>query len=214
MRILFRETTFIKSAAELSQLVLDEGREVAFAGRSNAGKSTALNVITGVKQLARTSKTPGRTQLINFFGVDNSNDTNDNYKIRLVDLPGYGYAKVPLAIKLNWEKTLSRYLQTRESLRGLCLLIDSRHPFQPFDRHMLQWAQEAELPIHILFSKADKLTQSEKSQLLKMADKTLNIDIHKNIEERLISFQLFSALRHEGIEEARKKISQWLLPSN
>jgi len=196
MLIPFRETVFIKSVAELSQLPPDEGREIAFAGRSNAGKSTALNAVTGVNKLAKTSKTPGRTQTINLFKI------TDHW--RLVDLPGYGYAKVPRDMKVAWDKVLSSYLQTRDCLKGLCLVMDARHPLQSFDQHMIEWAKEAKLPLHILFSKADKLTQSEKMKLKHEHDKIFN-------KEELISFQLFSALRKEGIEDARKKISQWLL---
>ncbi len=192
MLIPLQKTTFIKSVAKLIQLPEDEGSEVAFAGRSNAGKSTALNAITGVKNLARTSKTPGRTQLINLFKITG--------QIRLVDLPGYGFAKVPLEMKKAWNKLLSDYLQNRESLKGLCLVMDARHPLTEFDIHMLEWALSANLPTHILLSKSDKLTNSEKKQLLTFMKESI-ID-----PAELITFQLFSALKNEGIVEARKKI--------
>jgi GTP-binding protein len=192
MLIPFQKTTFIKSVAKLIQLPEDEGFEIAFAGRSNAGKSTALNVITGVKNLARTSKTPGRTQLINLFQLTET--------VRLVDLPGYGYAKVPLSMKKDWDKLLSSYLQSRESLQGLCLVMDSRHPLKDFDIHILDWALSANLPTHILLSKADKLNKTEKIKLLDVMKKNIN-------DSGLITYQLFSALKNEGIVDARKKLS-------
>ncbi|MDX2163959.1 MAG: ribosome biogenesis GTP-binding protein YihA/YsxC [Gammaproteobacteria bacterium] len=192
MLIPLQKTTFIKSVAKLIQLPNDEGSEVAFAGRSNAGKSTALNTITGIKNLARTSKTPGRTQLINLFKVT---DTT-----RLVDLPGYGFAKVSLEIKKAWDKLLNDYLQNRKSLRGLCLVMDSRHPLKDFDVHILEWAVAANLPTHILLSKSDKLTKTEKNKLLKLMEESI-LDM-----SGLITYQLFSALKNEGIIEARKKI--------
>ena len=133
----------------LAQCPNDDGCEIAFAGRSNAGKSSAINTLTRNKGLARTSKTPGRTQLINFFQLDEGK--------RLVDLPGYGYAKVPIAMKRKWDKHLAEYLQLRQSLAGLILLMDIRHPLQEFDLQMLNWAAQAGLPVHILLTKSDKL---------------------------------------------------------
>ena len=128
---LYRQAQFLTSAAALNQLPPDEGIEVAFAGRSNAGKSTVLNVLTGQRQLARTSKTPGRTQLINLFTLDEHR--------RLVDLPGYGFAQVPQSVKLRWQETLSQYLEQRDCLKGLILLMDSRHPLQALDLNLLDW---------------------------------------------------------------------------
>ena len=145
----YRATSFLVSAARFDQCPPATGREVAFAGRSNAGKSSALNTLTGSSKLARTSKTPGRTQLINFF------DINGEHK--LVDLPGYGYAKVPEAMKLEWQKHLGAYLEQRENLVGVVLLVDIRHPMKEFDEHMIQWAISANMPLHILLTKADKL---------------------------------------------------------
>lgn len=149
---ILHKAQFLKSAAQLSQLPNDNGIEIAFAGRSNAGKSTAINVLTGIKGLAKTSKTPGRTQLINLFAIDDQR--------RLVDLPGYGYAAVPQAVKERWQQTLSRYLQNRQCLRGLILLMDIRHPLTEFDQHIIQWATSAKLPIYILLTKADKLARA------------------------------------------------------
>ena len=146
-QIQYHLTRFNTSASKLSQCPEDTGAEVAFAGRSNAGKSSAINTLTNAK-LARTSKTPGRTQLINFF------DTNVE-GIRIVDLPGYGYAKVPIAMKEHWQKHLDDYLQNRECLRGVVLMVDIRHPLKEFDQMMIQWCNEAGMPLHILLTKAD-----------------------------------------------------------
>ena len=147
--ISFAKAQFLLSAPTLSQCPDDTGCEVAFAGRSNAGKSSAINVLTRQGKLARTSKTPGRTQLINFFSLTEH--------CRLVDLPGYGYAKVPKAVKQRWDEHLAEYLQRRQSLRGLILLMDVRHPLQDFDRQMVLWADQSDMPVHILLTKADKL---------------------------------------------------------
>jgi len=192
----YRQAQFLTSAAKVSQCPLDEGWEVAFAGRSNAGKSSAINSLTDNKKLARTSRTPGRTQLINFFQLSDSQ--------RLVDLPGYGYAKVPMAIKREWNKQLENYLQQRESLRGLILLMDSRRPMQPFDEQILQWALSAHMPVHILLTKSDKLKKGPaKSTLLKLRSQ---LSAHKNT----VSVQLFSALKHTGHEELTRVLNAWL----
>ncbi len=146
---LCQQSTFMLSAAKVDQCPDDEGFEVAFAGRSNAGKSSALNTLTHAS-LARTSKTPGRTQLLNFFKLDDER--------RLVDLPGYGYAKVPIPLKQHWQRHLEAYLGSRESLKGLILMMDIRHPMTDFDLLMLDWAVASGMPMHILLTKADKLT--------------------------------------------------------
>ena len=145
----YRKAQFLTSAAKLHQCPPDEGWEVAFAGRSNAGKSSAINSLTNNQKLAKTSKTPGRTQLINFFELSPAQ--------RLVDLPGYGFAKVPVAVKKEWTRQLENYLAKRQCLRGMILLMDVRHPLQPFDEQMLNWALAAHMPVHILLTKADKL---------------------------------------------------------
>src|SRR5690348_5596497 len=145
MRLDFRHTRFLTSAAALGGLPPDLGREVAFAGRSNAGKSSALNVITGVNGLARVSKTPGRTRLLNVFALTDA--------MRLVDLPGYGYAKVPEAERLKWGELLDGYLGTRQSLAGLIVVMDIRHPLTEFDRQLLGFAAPLQLPVHVLLSK-------------------------------------------------------------
>jgi GTP-binding protein len=192
----FAQISFLTSAAKLSQLPPDEGKEVAFIGRSNVGKSSAINAITAIKNLARTSKTPGRTQLLNFFSLEG--------KKRLVDLPGYGYAKVPAAIQAQWQETLNAYFETRKSLCGLILLIDIRHPLKEFDLTMLEWTQPMNLPVYILLTKADKLSLGSGLQTLHRVRKELTH--YSDIE----GVQLFSASTGVGILEARKKISSWL----
>jgi GTP-binding protein len=192
----FRQAQFLTSANKISQLPPDEGAEVAFAGRSNAGKSTALNAITDNRGLAKTSKTPGRTQLINFFALDEGH--------HLVDLPGYGYAKVPVAVKQHWQKVLSTYLQERQSLRGLVLLMDVRHPLKEFDQQMLEWCRYQQMPVHILLTKADKLKRGAASTALQKVKKALKE------EYPLATVQLFSAPAKQGVEEARRKLEQWL----
>lgn len=192
----FAAAQFVTSAARLGQAPADAGREAAFAGRSNAGKSSALNAIAGHKGLARTSKTPGRTQLINFFRV-----TDD---ARLVDLPGYGYAKVPPEVKAQWERHLTAYLKHRESLVGLVLLMDVRHPLTDFDRQMLAWCRDAALDVHVLLTKADKLKRGAAQNTLLKVRREL-AGLHPQI-----SVQLFSALDGTGLEAARAQLATWL----
>jgi GTP-binding protein len=192
----YRRAEFLTSASKLSQCPPDDGWEVAFAGRSNAGKSSAINSLTGNKKMAKTSKTPGRTQLINFFQLTESQ--------RLVDLPGYGYAKVPLAVKREWTKQLENYLQKRQSLRGLILLMDVRRPMQPFDQQMLTWALEASMPVHILLTKADKLKRGPASSAL------LKVRSELQPYSELASVQLFSATKHSGHQELVKVLDAWL----
>lgn len=192
----YRGAQFLTSAAKLSQCPPDTGWEVAFAGRSNAGKSSAINSLTNNKKLAKTSRTPGRTQLINFFELSDCQ--------RLVDLPGYGFAKVPLAVKREWTKQLEIYLQNRQCLRGLILLMDVRHPLQPFDRQMLGWALQASMPVHILLTKADKLKRGAAGTAL------LQVRAELKHQEELTSVQLFSALKHEGHKELIAVLDGWL----
>ena len=193
---LCQQATFMISAAKVDQCPPDEGYEVAFAGRSNAGKSSALNTLTHAN-LARTSKTPGRTQLLNFFTLDEER--------RLVDLPGYGYAKVPIPLKQHWQRHLEAYLSSRESLAGLILMMDIRHPLTEFDRMMLDWSQASHMPLHILLTKADKLTfGAAKNALLKVRQ-----DIHKGWGTDA-SIQLFSAPKRQGVEEAQAVLAGWM----
>ena len=193
----YSQAIFLKSAALVSQLPTDTGFEVAFAGRSNAGKSSALNCLTGIRQLARISKTPGRTQLINLFTV--GDETR-----RLVDLPGYGFAKTTLVNRARWDQMISDYFEKRESLAGLVLLMDVRHPLKPHDQEMIAWCVEFEVPVHILLSKADKLSKDAQKKALFMVQKTVS-----HCEG--VSVQLFSALKKVGLEEARVRLDEWLV---
>ncbi|MCV6611898.1 MAG: ribosome biogenesis GTP-binding protein YihA/YsxC [Amphritea sp.] len=197
-QIQYHLTRFNTSASKLSQCPADEGAEVAFAGRSNAGKSSAINTLTNAK-LARTSKTPGRTQLINFFDTHIEN-------VRLVDLPGYGYAKVPVAMKEHWQKHLDDYLQNRDCLRGVVLLVDIRHPLKEFDQMMIQWCQEAGMPLHILLTKADKLKKGPAQNTVLALKRDLDV---KN--NPLITVQSFSALKGTGVDQLRIRLNDLLL---
>lgn len=197
MSIIYHDACFLHAAAELEQLPQDSGREVAFAGRSNAGKSSALNALTQQK-LARTSKTPGRTQLIVSFDLGNN--------CRLIDLPGYGFAKVPMAVKQRWQNTLSRYLHERESLTGLVLLMDSRHPLKDLDVAMIEWAKVRNLPLHILLTKVDKLSNNEKFKVLKQVEKSLQ-------DYPEVSVQLFSSHSREGLDILKTKLTKWYTES-
>ncbi|MBL6695101.1 MAG: YihA family ribosome biogenesis GTP-binding protein [Luminiphilus sp.] len=192
----FRRATFLQSASQLSNAPPDSGSEVAFAGRSNAGKSSAINTLTENSKLARTSRTPGRTQLINFFSLSETQ--------RLVDLPGYGYAKVPLKMKREWNRHMENYLQHRQSLRGLILLMDVRHPLTDQDEQMIAWASAATMPVHVLLTKADKLKKGPaKSSLLGVQARLLEFG-------DLVSAQLFSSLKRDGLKELEKKLTAWL----
>ncbi|MDH4764690.1 GTP-binding protein [Pseudomonas sp. SORGH_AS199] len=193
---LCQQASFLISAAKVDQCPFDNGREVAFAGRSNAGKSSALNTLTHAN-LARTSKTPGRTQLLNFFTLDDER--------RLVDLPGYGYAKVPIPLKQHWQEHLEAYLSSRNSLSGVVLMMDIRHPLTEFDRLMLDWAQASSMPLHILLTKADKLAfGAQKNALLKVQR-----DVRQGWGDTA-SIQLFSAPKRQGIEDAQRVLASWL----
>ena len=183
-----RKAAFLMSAPKLSICVEDTGYEIAFAGRSNAGKSSAINALTNQKQLARASKKPGRTQMINFFSLGNPNQ-------RLVDLPGYGYAAVPEAMKIVWQKELENYLIHRKSLQGLVLLMDIRHPLQHFDVMMLEWAYSRKLFVHVLLTKSDKMNRGPANKAL--------LDVKQQLKKMKLDFsiQLFSSLNKQGLEE-------------
>ena len=197
MKNIFHSIAFSQSAPTLASLPADSGLEVAFAGRSNAGKSSAINAITHQKSLARTSKTPGRTQAINFFPL--------NEQKRLVDLPGYGYAKVSQQVKNQWQANLGKYLQSRQCLQGLILLTDIRRPLEPGDLRLFDWCIDAKLPVHILVTKADKLSRGKAIGVLQKLQSTLKI--YQNNE---VSMQLFSALKRQGLEQATEVIANWL----
>jgi len=180
---------YMLGAAELKQLPDDQGVEVAFAGRSNAGKSSALNRLTGQRSLARTSKTPGRTQLINLFSLEGDN--------RLVDLPGYGFARVAKSVKEHWQKTLILYLQKRTCLKALVILMDIRHPCKDMDMSMINWALEAKLEVLVLLSKSDKLKQGARIDARRKVKKQLTEQMN-NPENLQIT--TFSALKGDGVE--------------
>lgn len=189
----YPEAVFIKSANALQQFVPDEGGEVAFAGRSNAGKSSAINTIVNRKQFARTSKTPGRTQLVNFFRL--AGDT------RIVDLPGYGFARVSDKMKRHWAGLLADYFRQRASLRGLVLIVDIRRQLTDFDWRMIEFAEEVALPIHVVLTKADKLKRGQVASAV--------LAVRKQLEGRA-TVQAFSALKRTGADEARRTLESFL----
>ena len=195
---LFQHVVFFASVADLRDLPTPQGAEIAFAGRSNAGKSSAINTLAKRKRLAFISKSPGRTQQINFFSLGNGR--------YLVDLPGYGYAKVPVSIQQHWESLLTKYLQTRKTLRGLVLIMDARHPITALDKQMLDWFLPTGKPVHVLLSKADKLNRQQANNSL------------RHVAEVLAKFsakctvQLFSSVSKTGLEEAEATIADWFGP--
>ncbi len=193
---LFRHAVFEISVATPAGLPFSGAPEIAFAGRSNAGKSSAINTLAGHTRLAFVSKTPGRTQLINLFRLPNG--------AALVDLPGYGFAQVPLPVRRQWQGLLEHYLTRRENLAGLVLIMDSRRPFTDLDRQMVAWFAPTGRPIHCLLTKSDKLTRQEQAKTLRAA---------KAVAEELggkISLQLFSSLKKTGMEEVEKVVGDWL----
>ena len=189
----FNQARFMTSAWQQADFVADTGLEVAVAGRSNAGKSSAINVITGQRRLARTAKTPGRTQLVNFFELDENH--------RLVDLPGYGYAKVPERMKRHWRQLMEDYFASRRSLAGLFIVMDIRRPLLDFDLQMLAWADAHGCPVHVLLTKADKLSRGAAGNTL--------LGVRRELGDAA-SVQLFSALKHQGEDEARAALAEML----
>lgn len=191
----YQQTHFVTSAPDIRHLPADTGIEVAFAGRSNAGKSSALNTLTNQKNLARTSKTPGRTQLINLFEVAEGK--------RLVDLPGYGYAEVPEEMKRKWQRALGEYLEKRQCLQGLVILMDIRHPLKDLDQQMIEWAVESNIQVLVLLTKADKLASGARKAQLNM------------VREAVIAFngdvqvEAFSSLKKQGVDKLRQKLDSW-----
>ena len=189
----YPDARFIKSANAKNQFVPDSGVEVAVAGRSNAGKSSAINVIVNRRQFARTSKTPGRTQLVNFFSLRDGQ--------RLVDLPGYGFARVSDSMRQHWGDLLGEYFQSRQSLRGLLLIVDIRRKLTDYDRQMMAFAEDVDLPVHILLTKADKLKRGQVA--------TAVLEVRKEVRGRA-TVQPFSALKREGEDEARAVLERFL----
>lgn len=194
-KINYSNAHFILSAEKPEHWVADSGAEIAFVGRSNVGKSSAINKITNRRGLARTSKTPGRTQQVVFFALDEAS--------RLVDLPGYGFAKTPIAVRDHWQTFISTYLASRKSLKALFIPMDIRRPFTELDQQMMAWADELQLPVHILLTKADKLSRGKAQSVL--------LEVEKNwLGAFDCSMQLFSASKGTGVDEARKHLSKWL----
>ena len=189
----YPEAHFIKSANALNQFVTDEGTEVAVAGRSNSGKSSAINIIVNRRQFARTSKTPGRTQLVNFFGLREQQ--------RLVDLPGYGFAKVSVKMRHHWRHLMAEYFESRHSLAGLFLIVDIRRQLTDFDRHMLAFSEQVSLPTHVLLTKTDKLKRGQAATAL--------LEVRRDLGE-VATVQHFSALTRLGEDEARAKLEVFL----
>ena len=196
----FRKVHFVTSAPDIRHLPNDGGIEIAFAGRSNAGKSSALNALTQQRQLARTSKTPGRTQLINLFELEPGK--------RLVDLPGYGYAQVPIEMKLKWQAALSEYLQKRESLKALVLLMDIRHPLKDLDLQMLEWASKSDLNILVLLTKADKLNPGPRKTVVQQVRKATMVFGDS------VRVEAFSSLKGTGVDEVTRILSDWYQPED
>ena len=192
---IYRQAEFLLSANNPSQFPPDSGGEVAFAGRSNSGKSSVINVITGRRALARVSKTPGRTQMINFFTVTDA--------IRLVDLPGYGYAGVPGAMRQHWAKLITAYFDRRKSLKGLILVTDIRRQLTAYDEQMLAWSMDRQLPVRILLNKMDKLSYGAAKQSLTA--------VTGSIDPQQATVQLFSALKKSGVEEVCGQLDDWLV---
>lgn len=197
----FPATRFLTSAHKPADFPPDKGREVAFAGRSNAGKSSAINAITGRKGLARTSKTPGRTQLINYFELDQ--------KRRLVDLPGYGFARVPAKVRQHWRRLMEAYFSGRKSLAGVILVVDVRRGLVDFDRQMLDWAMDCGCPTHVLLTKADKLKRGALARTLLEVEQDLAANYADGATASL-SLQAFSALDRTGLEDAQAVLGDWL----
>jgi GTP-binding protein len=191
---IYPNVKFLTSAAEAQQLAPDLGREIAFAGRSNSGKSTAINVVTQRTGLARVSRTPGRTQLINFFELAPER--------RLVDLPGYGFAKVPERVRLHWLQLMEHYFNVRESLVGLILIVDSRRGLGAQDAGMLEWVLARDRHAHILLTKADKLNRRDSDRVLR--------ETRTACSDTAVTTQLFSAHAKQGIDEVREVLDRWL----
>lgn len=198
---LLQKAKFLTSANHINELPEDDGLEIAFAGRSNAGKSSAINSLSRQNRLAYVSKQPGRTQLVNFFEIEE--------RKYLVDLPGYGYAKVPESMRKHWQKTLPAYLQQRQSLVGLVIVMDIRNPLTALDINMLDWFAPRQKPIHVLLTKCDKLSKDKQNKTL--------FSVQKELENQWSTFyqtpctvQLFSSLKKIGLEEADGVLETWL----
>ncbi|RQW61462.1 ribosome biogenesis GTP-binding protein YihA/YsxC [Vibrio viridaestus] len=199
VKIHYQNTHFITSAPDIRHLPADEGIEIAFAGRSNAGKSSSLNKLTNQRSLAKTSKTPGRTQLINLFEVAPG--------CNIVDLPGYGFAQVPIEMKKKWQKSLGEYLQQRQSLKGLVVLMDIRHPMKDLDQQLIFWAVECQIPVQVLLTKADKLKSgARKAQVLKIKKDAIGFGGEVYVDA-------FSSQNGLGVDTLRSRLDSWFAPA-
>ncbi len=194
MNPIYHQAKFLTSSPDIKTNPPDSGKEIAFAGRSNAGKSSAINTLVQQKNLARVSKTPGRTQMLNFFTIKDD--------LRFVDLPGYGYAKVTEAVKIQWQKLLESYLVKRQSLTALVLVMDVRHPLTDYDRQMVNWCQHSQLPLHIILTKADKLSPGIGQRIL------LEVRQELSVLTIPVSVQLFSSLKKKGIDELHEALDR------
>jgi GTP-binding protein len=192
----YRQTQFLMGVPSPDSLPADEGREVAFAGRSNSGKSSVINAATDRKALARTSKTPGRTQAINVFTVTD--------QCRLIDLPGYGYAKVPERVRRHWQTALPRYLAERRSLVALVVIMDCRHPLRDYDHQMLEWCVQSGVPCHAVLTKADKLKHGRAMATLRAVQQDVEAEYPQT------TVQLFSAVKPRGVDELHAQLDDWL----
>lgn len=188
----YRSAHYVISAHKLQQLPPDEGYEVAFAGRSNAGKSSAINTLTDQKSLARTSKTPGRTQQIVIFDIDTER--------RIADLPGYGYAKVPVKLKMHWQQVMQKYFEQRQCLKGVVLVMDIRHPMREFDQQMLHWCSASGVSCHLLLTKSDKLKRGPAQAALLKVRKMLPAGA---------TAQVFSSKSRAGLTELISRLNEW-----
>lgn len=207
LQLNYQRTRFIMSAPSIKKLPTHNGMEVAFVGVSNAGKSSLLNALCQQKSLAKTSRTPGRTQLINLFAVAPY--------VNLVDLPGYGYAAVPEKLKIEWQKSLGNYLEQREYLAGIVLLMDSRHPLKPLDQQMLHWCKDFAVPVVVVLTKIDKLTQQEQMKALHKVQEALvayTVADENNPDPEPIPILMVSSLKRRGIDKLEAVLNQWFAP--
>ena len=188
----FAQAVFLRAAGRIAELPPPGPPEVAFAGRSNVGKSSAINALAGRRALARTSKTPGRTQTINFYALGDA--------ARLADLPGYGYARVPQSLRAHWRELVGAYLQSASRLAGVVVVMDARHPFTPLDEQLIGWL--GDVPFFVLLTKADKVSRSAQATLLADTARRLGRD----------RAMLFSSITRQGVDECRDRLEQWLKP--